>query len=160
MRQKLRSLRSKISSKNEYDDDFIEKIKEIPTYDLFTPDRGALICEESEVLEPNKVKFLLEKNQSNSEVVIFVVSLKKQNEEELTPVELHLRYNVDEKELPHYPGKDYKFSVHNTELIESRAELEKLIEGDNIKNYSIENYPVLKIRTRKKKESSHMSISI
>lgn len=160
MREKVRKIRSKISSSENYPDELIEEIKNIPTYDLFTPERASLVCENLEIRDPERVYFIMEKNQKKMNTVVFLISLKEKNPKDIIPVKLYLRYEIEDSNLPHHPGKDYEFQVHNSEIIRDKSDLKSLLEEDIPDNYNLEDYPALKVRSEVKDEEPHKEISI
>jgi hypothetical protein len=149
MRSKIRKFRSKISSKSKYSEEFIDEIESIPTYDLFTPEKVSLICEDTEVHDLKRTKFLEHREKSNSDVIFFLVVIEKKDIEEINPIELYLRYSIDDSDIPHYPGDDYKMKVHNTEVINSVSDLSEYdIKRKDLDNISQSSFPALKLRTQ------------
>lgn len=153
MKQKIKNLRDRISKKSQFDEDFIDEISDIPVFDLFTPDRSCLVCEEKEIYNVRQVRFLEHLTKSNSDIVLFAVSLNSEEINDVNPLHLYLRYNIEEKELPHYPGKEFKFDIHNSFSIEEPSTLSDEY-NVKIEGWGRDEYPILALRTKIAEEES------
>lgn len=152
MRDKIKRMRSKIYN-TKYDKEFLEEIKDIPTYDLFTPNKSTVLCEEEEITDPSRVKFVEHKESSNYDVVVFLLFLENDYDvKEVKPVKLYLKYKVEDPELPHYPGEEYQVDVHKSEIIVSFSDLKKYnIHPNDLNGVSESDFPAIKLRTTVKK---------
>lgn len=152
MKTKIKKLRSKLSANSNYSEESLEKIKDKKVYDLFTPDKSTLLCEDEELNNIKKIRFLEHKEKKNSDVVFFLVIIDDKYAKEVNPLEIYLRYNIEDPEIPHYPGGDFKMKVHNSEIIRSVSELKNKynISREDLDNIDENELPALKIRTQEK----------
>lgn len=151
MRDTLVKLRRRISSENKFNEDFLKDIKEVPTYDLFTPDKVAVECEDGEISDNFVNAYFLERICNDSERCVFLLDIKEKEISEIKPSLLHLRYNISDPDIPHYPGGDFTATVENYNVIRNEAGLLK----HNANHINFENFPALEVEVKIESKSKY-----
>lgn len=145
MKSKIIKLRTKLFEKSEYEKESIEQLKEVPTYKLYKPEKLTVKFEKTR--EHHDVGFSYVDDVKDTPYHIFLIGTNQEEVSELTPVEAFIRYNIEDPNLPHYPGDDYVLDIHDSQVVNSIKEIEKYnINKKDLRNYCDTDFPSLLVR--------------